>query len=101
MVQQQAKEIFYSFLLMSEGQFFFYREEMPENVKTRFFLSTQNLLMEGMQRIDEMSYFRESIPSSQVVFERIIPKGTPVPIKDPEKRVLGLTDGVRTTAFGP
>lgn len=96
LVLKQAEEIFHSLLLMSEGQFFFYREDLPENIKTRFLLLTQNLLLEGMQRIDEMSYFREKIPASTVVFERVVPRGSPFPLNEIEETVLGLIDGAQT-----
>jgi hypothetical protein len=96
LIQQQIEEIFYSVLLVGEGQFFFYREKSENLTRGPRRLSTQNLLMSGVQRIDEMSYFREKIPSSNVVFERVWSDMKPTKLQDSELLILELVDGTRT-----
>lgn len=62
-VRRQVEEIFYSILLMSEGEFYLMRYD-PEAVPGPLSLSTQSMLMEGLRRIDEMAHFRERIPEN-------------------------------------
>jgi hypothetical protein len=95
LLQHQIEEIFYSLLLVRNGQFYFYREDLPEGMGAPLILSTQNMLFEGMQRIDELSYFRTKIPSAKMVFERVRTGGSPVPLTETEVQVLDLIDGQR------
>jgi hypothetical protein len=95
LLQEQIEEVFYSLLLVKHGQYYFYREDIPNTLATPYLLPTQNLLLEGMQRIDELSYFREKIPSARMVFVRSKVTGTPFPLNETEIVVLELIDGVR------
>jgi hypothetical protein len=55
---------------------------------------TTGLLLEAAQLVDEMRLFREQIPSSRVVFERIA--GAPEPSGDQTAReFIALVDGAR------
>jgi hypothetical protein len=74
-VKRQTEEIFYSTLLVVRGTFFFVKNLDEASVPTRLHLDTQALLLEGLRRIDEMSYFRAKLPSSDVVLVRR--KGAP------------------------
>lgn len=62
-VKRQAEEIFYSILLMDEGDFYLTKYS-PDAVPGPLSLSTQSMLMEGLRRIDEMAHFRERIPEN-------------------------------------
>jgi hypothetical protein len=94
-IQRQVEEIFYSLLLASRGTFYFYRQDMLSATQaTRLSLSTQDLLMTGVQRIDEMAYFREKIPSSSMVFELTgAANNEPAVQGETEQTVLALIDG--------
>jgi hypothetical protein len=96
-VRKQVEEIFYSVLVMRRGDFYFYRTGDDEVPPSQLQLSTKQLLFEGVRRIDEMSYFREKLPGSDVVLVRRQP---PPDEKLPprEARVLALVDGVRDLA---
>lgn len=93
LIQRQMEEVFFSLLVISKGQFYFLKEESNRDSTLPFAIPTQNLLMSGFQRIDEMSYFREKIPSSAVVFERLVPCETPPPVSKAEASFLERIDG--------
>jgi hypothetical protein len=96
-VRRQVEEIFYSLLVIRGGSFYFYRADEEAGPSSQLMLSTKQLLFEGVRRIDEFSYFREKLPSPEVVLLRCDPR--PVEKLGPrEQRVLSLVDGVRDLA---
>ena len=66
-VRKQIEEIFYSVLVMREGQYYVQRHGDDEGPPSQLLLPTRELLFEGVRRIDELSYFREKIPTVNVV----------------------------------
>lgn len=63
----QTEEIFYSALMVREGAYLFaLPSEDAEPPAMTFHLPVQALLLEGVQRIDEMALFRERIPNGNV-----------------------------------
>jgi len=78
----KTKEIFFETLRVSDGMFYFLDRYDPKRIALRHHVSAGNLLMEGVQRMDESKYFRERIPSDSHV---------PIPIagrSDPEEEEL-------------
>lgn len=69
-VRRQVEEIFFSVLLFRRGVFYFIKQLDEAAVSARLHLDTQSLLLEGLRRIDEMSYFRAQLPSAEVVLCR-------------------------------
>ena len=66
-LQQQTEAIFYASMLVESGMYWFIAP--PPSAApppTTFHLSIQGLLMEGVQRIDEMALYRERIPHNRV-----------------------------------
>ena len=64
---RQAEEIVYKTLLVGDGMFYFLDGFDDGRLSSRHSISANGLLMEGVRRMDEMSYFRERIPSSDHV----------------------------------
>jgi hypothetical protein len=93
-VRKQVEEIFFSLLVLRRGAFYFYRTPDEVGPSSQLKLSTKALLFEGVRRIDELSYFREKLPSPEVVLVRRTPQPTDR-IGPREQRVLGLVDGIR------
>ncbi|HJK93139.1 MAG TPA: DUF4388 domain-containing protein [Polyangiaceae bacterium LLY-WYZ-15_(1-7)] len=97
-LQGQVEEIFFASLLVAEGHFAFVvgDEEEEEELGTTVHLPVQALLMEGVQRIDEMALFRDKIPSMQLC--PVPQPDVPAPPKQDEdtRRVLAACDGDRT-----
>jgi hypothetical protein len=93
-VRRQIEEIFYSVLVMMRGNFYFYRTGEDVGPTSQLQLSTKTLLFEGVRRIDELSYFRQKLPSSNVIVVRRHPAPTDR-LGPKEQRVLDLVDGKR------
>lgn len=68
-VMRQVEEIFYSILLIDEGDFYLTRFDV-DLLPRPIALNTQTLLMEGLRRMDEMAYFRQRIPHGGVRIAR-------------------------------
>lgn len=67
MLQAQAQRTFMAALLVHGGHYTFtLQSEDTEAPTMTLHLPVQHLLMESVQRIDEMAYFRERIPSGDV-----------------------------------
>lgn len=67
MLQAQAQRTFLAALLVRSGHYTFtLQSEDTEAPMLTLHLPVQGLLMESVQRIDEMAYFRERIPSGDV-----------------------------------
>jgi hypothetical protein len=65
-LQQQTEAIFYAAMLVESGMYWFVvPPESAPAPPTTFHLSIQGLLMEGVQRIDEMALYRERIPHNR------------------------------------
>ncbi len=91
-VRKQVEEIFFSLLAVREGSFYFYRTGDEEGPTSQLKLSTKALLFEGVRRIDELSYFRQKLPSPAMVLIRREPPPSER-LGPREQRVLGLIDG--------
>ncbi len=96
-MRRQVEEIFYSVLGLRQGEFYFFKSGDDDGPPSQLLLSTKALLFEGVRRIDELSYFRQKLPSSDVVLVRREPAPTDK-LKPIDERVLHLVDGVSDIA---
>ena len=96
-VRKQVEEIFFSVLVMRAGAFYFYRTDEDHGPVSQLSLSTKQLLFDGVRRIDELGYFREKLPSSELVLVRRHPPPE-TKLEPKEDRVLNLVDGARDIA---
>jgi hypothetical protein len=94
-IRKQVEEVFFALLRVRQGCFFFERSKGDEKLPD-LALSTQNLLLEGARRMDEMHYFREKIPSSDCLPVRRHGTVRPPPAEEQARSVLELCDGTRT-----
>ena len=93
---QQAEAIFHGAMLAESGSYWFVVPPASATpALTSFHLSVQGLLMEGVQRIDELALFRERIPSN-----RVYPETQAAARRDglepSSLALLALCDGTRT-----
>lgn len=94
-IRQQVREIFFGFLEANKGVFFFLMATPAAGEELNLSLTTHNLLLEGVQRKDELSHFRKRIPSDDTVLR----KRDAIPAKDlteNEQRLFDLVDGRHT-----
>ncbi len=94
-IRRQVEEIFYSVMLIRSGVFYFYSIRGKDKLPAQINLTTQNLLLEGVRRMDEMSYFRERIPSKHSIME-IRPEIAATQLDETNQRVYDLIDGRRS-----
>ncbi len=93
-LKKQAEQIFFAVLRMQSGYFYFleHDELSQAAASTTMHLSVQNLLMEGVQRIDEMELFRQKIPHMSACPEA--QAGTQQRVEDADaERLLSMSDG--------
>lgn len=95
-LQKQAEQIFYGTLLESDGTYVFCSAEDsgPPPAHT-VHLPIHGLLMEGVQRIDEMALFRQRIPNPWVCPE-VKPNAGRTSLDPTAMTVLAYCDGSRT-----
>jgi hypothetical protein len=95
-LQKQVEQIFFSALLARTGHYVFaVPDESAEPPNHTVHLPVQALLMEGVQRIDEMALFRERIPHDDVC-PVAQPKVTQLTLDENAQLVLTYADGQRT-----
>lgn len=61
--RQQAEAIIYSLFTFQEGAFCFRYREIEQEKVVRLSMNTQNLIMEGLRRVDERALYLREIPS--------------------------------------
>jgi hypothetical protein len=95
-LQKQVEQIFYGSLLIREGHYVFVQpDDSAEPPVHAVHVPVQGLLMEGVQRIDEMALFRERIPHDELVPE-IQPRVSAHSLDETAQTVLAWADGNRT-----
>jgi len=93
-VRKQVEEIFWSVLVLRTGNFYFYRTGDEDGPASQLQLSTKTLLFDGVRRIDELGYFREKLPSADVILVQRHPQPSEK-LGAREQKVLELLNGVR------
>lgn len=95
-LQKQVEQIFFSSLLARRGHYVFVvPDDSAEPPAHTVHLPLQALLMEGVQRIDEMALFRERIPNDDLC-PVVQPKATRLSLDENAQIVLTYADGQRT-----
>jgi hypothetical protein len=93
MLQRQAERIFQNALLATSGTYAFsLPAEDTDAPTTTLHLPVQAMLFESVQRIDEMAYFRERIPSGDL--RPVLTDGAArITLGESLRPVAGLADG--------
>jgi hypothetical protein len=68
-IQQQIEETVYELFAWRDGEFKFQagQKPAPDDVQSLVPLPVENLIMEGVRRVDEMSRIKERIPSNDMI----------------------------------
>lgn len=105
-VKYQIEEIIYSVFRLSRGSFFFFDGDFADGELAQFSIDTNNVLMEGYQRVDELGLIGEHIRGHGTVL-RPTGRKAEAKLSDRLVRVLALVDGrstvediVRATGWG-
>ncbi len=95
-LQLQAREIFFAALLMHEGVYTFIVGDDEGDTGATVHLSVQGLLMEGVQRIDEMALFQDKVPNLDMCPVRSLDAPDPKKLDGDALTVLAACDGERS-----
>lgn len=83
----QVENILYSLFQSSLGGFCFFCRALPEDEIVRLSMSTQNLIMEGLRRVDERALFMRTLKSLDAATCFVAEKA---PLGEAEKRLLTI-----------
>lgn len=97
-VRKQVEELIYSLMTWDRGTFKFYENQFPTEEEITVSLSTENIVLEGLRRVDEMARLKDHLPDFSTVFR--LATSEPGQKRDlhlePEEwNILALVDGRR------
>lgn len=67
-VRQQVEELLYSLLAWQSGSFKFYENQFPTDEEITVRLSTENVILEGLRRLDEQQLIDETLPDLSAIY---------------------------------
>ncbi|MFQ5499232.1 MAG: DUF4388 domain-containing protein [Candidatus Zixiibacteriota bacterium] len=97
-ITSQVEELLYSLMSWNSGQFKFYEEQFPTEEEVTVRLSAENVILEGVRRIDEAKMIRETLPDVTTVFTISAAQCNrrDVDLSGAEWNVMALVDGHRS-----
>lgn len=97
-VQHQVQEVIYEALRWEGGRFKFYENQYPTDEEITITISTENLILEGVRRLDELSRIKGGLPTFEAVL-KLAPaddgRTKDIALAADEWNVLTLIDGTR------
>lgn len=98
-VREQVEELLYSLLAWRTGSFKFYEDQFPTREEITVSLSIENIILEGLRRIDEQAMIRDTLPDLDQVYRLSSSQAgrtREVSFKASEWNVMALVDGYRS-----
>ncbi len=98
-VRDQVEELLFSLLSWQTGSFKFYENEFPTKEGITVSLSVENVILEGLRRLDEENMIRETLPDLAQVYRISSSHGgrtRAVTMKASEWNIMALVDGHRS-----
>ncbi|HSH00844.1 MAG TPA: DUF4388 domain-containing protein, partial [candidate division Zixibacteria bacterium] len=97
-VTEQIEELLYSLLSWQTGSFKFYENQFPTQEEITVRISTENIILEGLRRLDEMNHLRDTLPSmdSILLIAQSLGGGMTISLNPEEWNLLALIDGRRS-----
>ena len=98
-VREQVEELLFSLLAWRTGSFKFYENEFPTREEIKVSLSVENVILEGLRRLDEESMIRDTLPDLNQVYRISSSEAgrtRAVTMKASEWNVMAQVDGYRT-----
>jgi hypothetical protein len=98
-VREQIQELLYSLLSWRTGSFKFYENQLPTKEEITVVLSVENVILEGVRRLDEEAMIRDTLPDlNQVLRISSSQAGRTrsVTMKASEWNVMAQVDGHRS-----
>ena len=96
MLQLKSEETIYELFNWGQGEFGFQDNELPGYTMVPQAIAVQNLMLEGMRRVDEWKRIRDEISSAQAVPVSVVDLLDDPEIGEGERQVLALVDDDRS-----
>ncbi len=97
-IRRQVEELIFSLMSWDRGSFKFYENQFPTEEEITVNLSTENVVLEGMRRLDEMTRLKDYLPDFSMVYQ-LTPsepgQKRDISLEPEEWNVLALVDGHR------
>lgn len=100
-VREQVEELLFSLMSWESGSFKFYENQFPTDEEVTVDLSTENVILEGLRRLDEMNHLRDTLPRMDgplLIAQAAAGHGINIELSPEEWNLLALIDGRRTIA---
>lgn len=97
-VKEQVEILLFSLLSWQEGTFKFYEDQFPTDEEIKVRLSVENVILEGLRRVDEMNMVNEVLPDKNAVYTISPSQGNrtrAVTLEAAEWNIMALVDGYR------
>ncbi len=98
-IKKQIEELLYSLLGWQAGSFKFYENQFPTDEEITVNLSVENVILEGLRRIDEMNMVKETLPDLDAVYTISASQAgreRAVTLQAAEWNIMALVDGRRS-----
>ena len=98
-VKTQIEELLYSLLAWEAGSFKFYENQHPTEEEITVRISVENVILEGLRRLDEKNMATETLPDLNAVFTISVSESNrsrDVNMNATEWNLMALVDGHRT-----
>lgn len=98
-IVEQIEELLYSLLTWTTGSFKFYEDQFPTEEEITVKISVENVILEGLRRLDEANMIKEAFPSLDDVYVISAAQGgrtRDVSLEAKEWNIMALVDGYRT-----
>ncbi|MFH1687474.1 MAG: DUF4388 domain-containing protein [bacterium] len=98
-VKQQVEELLFSLMAWDSGSFKFYENQFPTDEEITVKISVENVILEGLRRLDELNMAKETLPDLNLVYTiSAAQKGRArqISLEAAEWNLMALVDGHRT-----
>lgn len=98
-VKDQIEQLLYSLLSWESGTFKFYEGQLPTQEEIKVEISVENVILEGLRRVDEMNLVRDTLPDQKEVFQIAVSKGDrnrDINLSADEWNMMASVDGRRS-----
>lgn len=98
-IKDQIQELLYSLLAWQSGSFKFYEDQFPTREEITVKLSAENVILEGLRRLDEQNMVNETLPDLEKVYTISASqagRSREVAMTASEWNVMALVDGHRS-----
>ncbi len=97
-VKNQIEQLLYSLLAWDSGTFKFYEDQFPTDEEITVTISVENVILEGLRRVDERRMVEQTLPDTESVFSLASSEAgrkRMVSLSAEEWNVMALVDGHR------